>query len=195
MDWTATTSAFVLLVLAEFGDKSQLVAISLGNRYRLAPVIAGVFAAFVLLNLLAVSLGAALYLFLPAALVYTVAALVFFGFAWRCWIDREAEHGGEISKHTTRSIVITSFVLILFAELGDKTQITVATLAGTTGELMSVFAGATLALWTVALAGMVIGATLLRRFPARYMHRAAAVLFAVFGLIAALYAWREIGLV
>jgi hypothetical protein len=68
--------------------------------------------------------------------------------------------------------------MIFVAELGDKTQLAMIALAAGTGEIWSVFAGGTLALWTVSLMGILFGATLLRRIPKHRVHRAAALLFA-----------------
>ncbi|HEY5790995.1 MAG TPA: TMEM165/GDT1 family protein, partial [Gammaproteobacteria bacterium] len=65
MDLAVVLSTFTLLFLAEMGDKTQLVAMTLAHRYRLLPVIAGVFGAFLLLNLLAVLVGEALFRFVP----------------------------------------------------------------------------------------------------------------------------------
>lgn len=59
----------------------------------------------------------------------------------------------------------------------------IALVAGT-GELWSVFVGGTLALWAVSLIGIILGTTLLRRLPRVWMHRAAAALFLVFGVLA-----------
>ena len=53
MEISIIASSFALLFLAEMGDKSQLIAMTLAHRYRLVPVIAGVFFAFLVLNLLA----------------------------------------------------------------------------------------------------------------------------------------------
>lgn len=77
-----------------------------------------------------------------------------------------------------------SFILIFVAELGDKTQLAMVALAAQSGALWSVFVGGTLALWSVSLVGILVGRTLLRRIPAHWVHRAAALLFFAFGLIA-----------
>ena len=57
-------------------------------------------------------------------------------------------------------------------------------LAAKTGALWSVYIGGTLALWTVSLLGILVGHTLLRKIEPRWVHRAAALLFLVFGLLA-----------
>ncbi len=52
-------TTFLLVGLAEFGDKSQLVCMTLAARHRGLPVLVGAIAAFAVLNLLAVLFGAA----------------------------------------------------------------------------------------------------------------------------------------
>jgi putative Ca2+/H+ antiporter (TMEM165/GDT1 family) len=77
MDLSVVLSAFSLLFLAEKGDKSQLLAMTLAHRYRAAAVIAGTFAAFAVLNLLAVLVGQALFEFVPQELMLLTAAGLF----------------------------------------------------------------------------------------------------------------------
>lgn len=74
--------------------------------------------------------------------------------------------------------------MIFVAELGDKTQLAVVALAAGTGDIWAVFAGGTLALWSVSLLGILFGCTLLRRLPQGWVHRAAALLFFALGLLA-----------
>ena len=78
----------------------------------------------------------------------------------------------------------TSFGLIFLAELGDKTQLAMVAMAAGTGELWPVFLGGTLALWAVSLIAIAIGGTVLRRIPKLWVHRVAAGMFLVFGLLA-----------
>jgi len=80
--------------------------------------------------------------------------------------------------------LFTVFGVVFVAELGDKTQLALIALVAGTGELWAVFLGGTLALWAVSLIGILLGATVLRRVPQTWMHRAAALLFLVFGLLA-----------
>lgn len=51
-------SAFTLIALAEIGDKSQLVCMTLAARHRHWPVMLGATTAFLILNVLAVLFGA-----------------------------------------------------------------------------------------------------------------------------------------
>jgi putative Ca2+/H+ antiporter (TMEM165/GDT1 family) len=184
MDFAAVTSAFVLLFLAELGDKTQLMTMTLAHRYPVRPVVAGVFSAFLLLNLLAVGVGAALYRYLPTAAVLVAAGLLFLFFAWRSWCEADRDEDEEAEATDGRGAFVASFTLTFVAELGDKTQLALVALAAGSGAVWSVFVGGTLALWAVSAIGIAVGNTLLRRLPRHWMHRAAALLFALFGLLA-----------
>lgn len=185
MNLSLILSTFALLFLAEMGDKTQLMAMTLAHRYRAGPVIGGVFTAFALLNLLAVWVGEALFRYVPQRLVLLVAGVLFLVFAWGSWRDsRTAEDDDASASVNGRNAFLASFTLLFVAELGDKTQLAMVAMAAGTGDLLSVFVGGTLALWCVSAIGVLLGRTVLRRVPRVWMHRAAALLFAVFGAIA-----------
>ncbi|HBO12095.1 MAG TPA: UPF0016 domain-containing protein [Halieaceae bacterium] len=184
MDPAVFLSTFGLLFVAELGDKTQLMAMSLAHRYRALPVIVGSFAAFFVLNVLAVLLGGGLATLVPRPLLLAVAALLFIAFAWQSWRDVGDEEEAEMSRGRRFGAVLTSFLLIFLAELGDKTQLAMVALAARGEALLAVFLGGTAALWLVALLGIIFGRTLLTRIPARVVHRSAALLFALFGLLA-----------
>lgn len=183
MDFTIIGSSFVLLFLAEMGDKSQLLAMTLAHRYRPLPVIAGVMLAFLLLNLLAVLLGDVLFQFIPQRMLLLAAGLLFLFFAWRFWLEA-GEDEELVRRSGGRDVFLSSFALIFVAELGDKTQLAMVALVAGTGEPWSVFVGGTAALWTVSLLGVAVGSTLLRRMPKAWMHRIAALLFLLFAVLA-----------
>ncbi|WP_462320705.1 TMEM165/GDT1 family protein [Halochromatium sp.] len=184
MDLSVAASAFVLLFLAEMGDKSQLLVMTLAHRYRPSPVIAGSFVAFGLLNLLAVAIGQALFEWLPQGWLLLVAGGLFLFFGVRSWQD--ANQGEDDAEIPTRSRggFIQSFSLIFVAELGDKTQLAMLALVASTGDLWAVLAGGTLALWSVSLIGVLFGCTVVRRVPTHWGPRAAAILVIGFGLLA-----------
>jgi putative Ca2+/H+ antiporter (TMEM165/GDT1 family) len=184
VDLSVVASAFALLFLAELGDKTQLMTITLASRYRPLPVAIGVCAAFLVLNLLAVLLGELLFRYVPLRAVLVASALLFLLFGWNSWRAAGREEPAEEGATGMRGALLGSFVLIFVAELGDKTQLALLALAASTGAPWSVFVGGTLALWSVSLLGVFLGATLLARVPRHWLHRAAAVLFALFGVLA-----------
>lgn len=133
MDILVVGSAFSLIFVAEMGDKSQLIAMTLAQRFRPLPVVIGVFGAFLVLNLLAVWLGKTLFDWVPQDLVLLAAGGLFLFFAYRTWQEDPSEDA-DAGDRLDRSAVLTSFSLIFLGELGDKTQLAMVALAAGTGD-------------------------------------------------------------
>ena len=187
MWWQSVGGSLALIALAEIGDKSQLVCMALAARYgRARPVLFGAVAAFSLLNMAAALFGAGLAAWLPQAWVLgAMAALfAFFGIHSLMHIETEDDEGkNEISGH---GLFATAFLMIFIAEMGDKTQIAVAGLAGIY-PAAAVWLGATVALTFTSAVGVLAGKTVLRRLPMVWLHRLAGLLFLS---MSALAAWR-----
>lgn len=169
-------TAYLLIALAEFGDKSQLVCMTLAARHRGAPVALGAIMAFALLNLLAVLFGAAVAAWLPGWLVTTLVALLFAVFGISALRYREDDDDEAIEEKPGHGVFATSFLLIFLAEFGDKTQIAVAGL-GSASDAWAVWSGATAALATTALLGVYAGRRLLNRLPLLWIHRVSGITF------------------
>ena len=182
--WFASvTTTYLLVALAEFGDRSQLVCMTLAARHRGLPVVIGAIAAFAILNLLAVLFGAAVAAWLPEWLVITAVAVLFAVFGISALRYKEEEEDEEVEEKPGHGIVATTFLLIFVAEFGDKTQLAVAGL-GSTGEPSAVWTGATLALATTSVLGVVAGRKLLNRLPLVWIHRISGVFFLLLAIFA-----------
>lgn len=77
----------------------------------------------------------------------------------------------------------TTFGLLFIAEMGDKTQLAVITLAAQTRSPVSVFLGAAFALAVVSLLGVALGTLLGQYLPENLLHKLAAVAFIVIGAL------------
>ncbi len=182
-----TTTSLGLIALAEMGDKTQLVCMTLAARHRALPVWLGAVAAFIVLNLLAVAFGATAARWLPECLVSATVAILFALFAYRSL--READDDEEtIEERDGRSVFLSTALLIFVAEFGDKTQLAVAGLAGTY-QALSVWVGATLGLTLATTLGVVAGRTVLQRLPEKLLHYLSAAFFL---LLASLAAWHAL---
>lgn len=176
-----------LVALAELGDKTQLVCMTLAARHPASPVLLGAVLAFVVLNLLAVIFGAAVAAWLPEWLVAAVVAVLFAVFGLHALREADAETV-EVRERSGRSVLLSTFVLIFLAELGDKTQLAVAGLAST-HAILPVWVGGTLALALTSALGVLAGQTLLRRLPMHLLHLIGGALFLV---LAAFASWRAV---
>jgi Ca2+/H+ antiporter, TMEM165/GDT1 family len=182
---TAIFSTFGLIFLAEIGDKSQLVCMTLAARHRHLPVLLGAIAAFIILNTLAVVFGAGLAQWLPEKVLAGAVALLFGAFGIKSLLTQEeAAEDGEVEEKPGHGIFATTFLMLLLAEMGDKTQIAIAGLASTQPAL-AVWIGATLALITTSALGVWLGVTLLRRIPIHRLHQVSGVFFLVLAAFAA----------
>ncbi len=182
---TAIFSTFGLIFLAEIGDKSQLVCMTLAARHRHLPVLLGAIAAFLILNTLAVVFGAGLAQWLPERLLAGAVALLFGAFGIKSLLTQEeVGEDGEVEEKPGHGIFATTFLLLLLAEMGDKTQIAIAGLASTWPAL-AVWVGATLALIITSALGVWLGVTLLRRIPIHRLHQVSGIFFLVLAAFAA----------
>jgi len=189
MDQLASVvGAFLLVFLAEFGDKSQLVCMTLAARYRVFPVLMGAIVAFAVLNLLAVLVGSVAATWLPRPVVLGVVAILFLWFGVQSFRTGEDE-GDDSVALSVKSVFISALLMLFFAELGDKTQLAVVGLASTESGL-SVWIGSTLALVSTSALGILAGRALLRYISVIWLHRASGVLFIAFALYA-FYAGTE----
>ncbi|MBE9396543.1 TMEM165/GDT1 family protein [Pontibacterium sp. N1Y112] len=176
--------SFMLVFIAEFGDKSQIVCMTLAARYRPLPVMLGAIVAFSLLNLLGVTIGAVAARWLPEWLVLAAVCLLFLLFGIQSLRENSEDDVDGNAKRVGKHLLFSVVLLIFLAEFGDKTQIAVAGLAGVESAL-GVWIGSTLALSVTTLMGVLVGRAMLRRVPIHWVHRGGGVLFLLFALLAA----------
>ena len=81
------------------------------------------------------------------------------------------------------SIILTTLATLFVAELGDKTQLAVITLAAKHRDPLSVFIGAAIALVLVTAIGAAGGELITRVIPADLLRRVAAGGFVVMGVL------------
>ena len=78
-------------------------------------------------------------------------------------------------------VLFSTFALIFFAELGDKTQLTTMTLAAQSDASLAVFIGAASALALSALLGVVFGEAITKLIPPHSIRLGAGVAFVLIG--------------
>ena len=181
-------STFTLIALAEIGDKSQLVCMTLASRHRHWPVILGATTAFLALNALAVLFGAGVAAWIPERVTAGLVAVLFGAFGIHALYKQDDSESEDVVERSGHGIFLTTLLLILVAEFGDKTQIAVAGLAGSMAPL-PVWLGATAALVMVSALGVWAGRTVLQRLPLYWLHRISGGVFLLFAVLAA---WRAL---
>ncbi|MBP2673752.1 MAG: hypothetical protein H6Q84_592 [Deltaproteobacteria bacterium] len=176
---TAFAASFVFVVLAEMGDKTQLLAMAFATRFRASVVLWGVFAATALNHLFAVVVGNYLTRFVPMHHIQLAAAASFILFGF--WTIRGDELRGEDRKfdfHPFWTVAIAFFI----AEMGDKTQLATVALAVKYQTIVPVWLGTTAAMIVADAFGIVVGILLGKRIPARLVKWGSACVFVGFGV-------------
>ena len=182
--WLSSAGAtFLLIALAEFGDKSQLVCMTLAARHRGLPVVLGAVAAFAILNLLAVLFGAAVAAWLPEWVVTLAVAVLFAVFGISALRYKEEDEDEEVEEKPGHGVFATTFLLIFLAEFGDKTQIAVAGL-GSTAAAPAVWVGATAGLACTSILGVFAGRKFLHKLPLLWIHRVSGLFFLTLAIYA-----------
>lgn len=178
----ALAAGTVVVFLAEMGDKTQLVALSLASRYRWWTVLAGITAATVAVHGLSVLLAEVVGLAIPTEWVTLIAGLAFIGFGlWTLRGDEmtEADERRAASRRV-RSALLTVAAVFFVAELGDKTMLATVTV-GTQYPWLPVWIGSTVGMVAADAIAIALGAVLGKKLPERAVQIAAAVLFFLAG--------------
>jgi putative Ca2+/H+ antiporter (TMEM165/GDT1 family) len=189
----AIITSFGVVFVAELGDKTQLLALGFGAQHSLRLVAVGLTLGYAIANLLAVIVGGLLGAALPERPIQIVSGLVFIGFAILALRrdddtdDTDIDSVDTLGAATGPKVVVAIALAIAIAEMGDKTQITTATLASQAAPV-GVWIGATLGAASSGMVGAVAGRSIGHRISPRAVDVASAVLFAGFG-IAMLAGW------
>jgi putative Ca2+/H+ antiporter (TMEM165/GDT1 family) len=181
-----TASAFGLVFLAELGDKTQLLAMGFGARYPMRTVMIGLTLGFAAAGAIAALVGGVLGAALPEKPIAIVGGILFLLFALLTLrgVGRSADTVEAEMEHVvhTRNVVLSIALTIVLGELGDKTQLTTATLAARSNPV-AVWVGATGGEVLAASIGAFFGAKVGTRLEPNVVKIASAVLFALFGVL------------
>lgn len=92
------------------------------------------------------------------------------------------EHDVQLQENGFRSVLMTTFITVFFAELGDKTQIATLLLTAQTGEPIIVFAGASVALICSSLVAVLLGSWIGRILPPDKFRLIAGIFMILIGI-------------
>jgi putative Ca2+/H+ antiporter (TMEM165/GDT1 family) len=180
MDLALLLSAFGIIALAEFGDKTQLAAITLCCKHKPFSVFLGTTLALILVNGISVLIGGSLAALLPIYWIGIGAGAIFIAFGLYTLLTKDAK---EMKPRESRFAILTSFSMVTLMELGDKTQLAVIALTAKAGGSLLIFLGASLAFLVVTGIGVTIGVAVQKVVPIRYIRIGAAIIFIIFGVL------------
>jgi len=189
----AFSAAFLLVVLAEMGDKTQFVAMTFAAKYNPYKVLFAIFLGTVANFAIVIVLGQLLTEIVPLDAISLAASVAFIAFGVWTLREEKAEEGNV--KLSRFGVVATIGVAFFVAELGDKTQLATLSLAVQYHSPVSVLIGATLAMIVADGIGIIIGVVFCRRIPQRKLKWLSAVIFVLFGLVGVYEVlWAKVGI-
>ena len=80
-------------------------------------------------------------------------------------------------------IILSTFVTIFLAELGDKTQIASILMTSKTNKPVLVFIGTMLAFAVVTVIGVAVGSVITKFLPINFIKVGAAIAFIIVGIL------------
>ncbi len=79
--------------------------------------------------------------------------------------------------------ILTAFILVFLAELGDKTQLSTMILASKSDNIWPTFIGSACALVLASLLGVLAGSLINKYIPEAYVHIGSGLAFILLGIL------------
>jgi putative Ca2+/H+ antiporter (TMEM165/GDT1 family) len=182
-----------IVALAEIGDKTQLLAFILAAKFRKpVPIVLGILAATIVNHGLAGAVGAYITSLVdPQAMRWILGVSFLAMAAWTLVPDKFDEEEAKLARFGVFGTTVIAFFL---AEMGDKTQVATVALAAQYHALIAVVAGTTVGMMIANVPAVILGDRIANRLPVKVVHRVAAAIFAVLGVLTLLGAGKSLGL-
>lgn len=178
--FTELLRAFIIVFIAELGDKSQFLAMTFATRYKARIVMLGIFIGILVNHSIAVMLGVYISTIIPLVYLQIISGVVFLFFAVVSLIPERKENlnNSKNNKNTIISIAFTFFI----GELGDKTQITTMTLASQSLYPIITVAGTVSAMMVVACIGVFFVKKIKLNIPQTFIKILSSFIFFCFAI-------------
>lgn len=173
--------ALLFVVVAEMGDKTQLLAMAMASKYKARQVMLGVLIATVLNHALAVAVGSYLNTLIPMDTIKIVAGIAFVAFG--LWTLRGDKIDEDEKKKQKFGPVVTVAIAFFIAEMGDKTQLMTITIAANSINPLFILMGTTAGMLVADGIGIIGGAWMGKHIPEKYIKWGAGLIFIFFGTL------------
>jgi putative Ca2+/H+ antiporter (TMEM165/GDT1 family) len=170
------------VALAEIGDRTQLLLLTLAARHRRpGPILAAMLVGTLASSVLAASIGERLGSALNPRVVNLLVGVSLIAMAlWA--LKPEAAPEAGLSR-PSRGLFWSTLVSFLIAEMGDKTQLATAVLAAAYHNVAAVVAGSSLGIALACVPAVLIGQALSARLPLRAIRVVSSLLFLGLGVL------------
>jgi len=172
----------VSVALAEIGDKTQLTLLCLAAKTkRHFSIFLGAMIAFIIVDGIAILAGGFISNLIPVSIIKTISAILFIGFGLSFLLQKLEDH----TSCTLKQPFVSAFSMILFSEMGDKTQIASAVFASNYNALY-VFFGVVIGLSIVSIITIQLGQRVLSKINSKLLHKISGIIFIALGIISIL---------
>ena len=179
--------AFLATFVAEIGDKTQLVTLTMSSRGSPRQAFLGAMLALALVTGMGVAAGELVADFFPTHLMALVSGILFLFMGIHTYFRKDCQKNIN-SKGS--SLFGQTFGLVFLAEMGDKTQLTAMVLTATFSTPLLVFSGAMLGQALNHGIASFLGARYLSLLPNRFLKLATLLIFVFFGLLMIYGGWQ-----
>ncbi|MFW9909538.1 MAG: TMEM165/GDT1 family protein [Candidatus Thorarchaeota archaeon] len=181
MPFQTFVSSLGLILLMELGDKTMLTTMCLSAQYRRPGlVLLATIAALTTSSVIAIIIGYVLSATLPVEIITYVSGILFLSLG----IFTLARANSEIPDSCDNpGTLFGMFSLVLFSELGDKSQIAILALAAQSIFPVIVLIGSIIGFLIVNSVGALAGNHAAERIPMKVIKRVVGLVFIVFGLL------------
>ena len=172
-----------IVALAEMGDKTQLLSLLLAAKFRKpVPIILGILVATLFNHAFAGAVGTWVQQTVGPDLMRWILGASFIAMAaWMLVPDKLDDTGTGAARF---GVFGTTLIAFFLAEMGDKTQIATVALAARYDAFFQVVTGTTLGMMIANVPAVLLGERITRVVPIALVHRIAAAVFAVLGVMA-----------
>ena len=174
--------AFLLVFVAEMGDKTQIIALTFATQYKVLEVILGVLIGVILNHGIAIALGRYISNFIPMNIIQIIAGFLFVLFGILS-LKSDNDDKNTDEKKKKFGPIITVALAFFVGELGDKTQLTAMTLATEGKYPLFILMGTTLGMLATSGLGILIGSKIGKKIPDIYIKLISAFVFILFGTL------------
>jgi len=172
--------ALLFIFAAEFGDKTQLLAMAFATKYKTTKVLIGIFIGCLFNHGLAVLLGNYVSNIIPINTIQVIAGFSFVAFSlWTLKIDKEEENS---KNKESFGPILTISIAFFIGELGDKTQLTAITLSATSEFPALILLGTVTGMVAVGGLGIFIGSKIGDKVPEIFIKFVSSAIFMFFGI-------------
>ena len=174
-----------IVALAEMGDKTQLLSLLLAARFRRPwPIVWGILVATLFNHAFAGVVGSWVQQMLGPDVLRWILGVSFLAMAgWMLIPDKLDDTTTGAQRF---GVFGTTLIAFFMSEMGDKTQIATVALAARFDALIPVVTGTTLGMMIANVPAVFMGERITRLVPIPIVHRIAAAVFAVLGIMALL---------